>query len=383
LTTKAAQEAFSAALVRYAGWMRGTVLPFWAERAWDKRRGGFYEALDFQGRPVAETVRRVRVQSRQVHVFATATRLGWIGAERLAHEGFDYLLDYACPEEGERGCVHRLAPDGSILDSKRDLYDQAFVLLACAAMIRAFKESRAPALAQKALAFLDRELASSQGGYLEDDAKTLPRRQNPHMHLFEACMALHEAAPEGGFLQRANGVFALFEARFFDAPAGVLREFFTASWKLDEARGDVLEPGHMAEWAWLLERRARLQGRLDANMQGLLFKNAEALGADGSGFLVDETRIGRAAGGPRRLWPQTEYLKACIVLAKKGDEGAMRTGAELVDRLFATYLNEPVSGLWCDRFDGSGARMAQDVPASILYHLFDAAVEAQVFLDHA
>ena len=169
-------------------------MPLWAARGYDKARGGFYETLDFSGAPVDGQPRRVRVQARQIHTFSHTALHGWRdGAEALAAEGFEYFLSRACPNGGARGCAHLLSDDGDIIDDRRDLYDQAFLLLACAARWRAARDRRALDLADRTIAFMDRELASPHGGWLESDRRETPRRQTPHMHLFEAFLALFGA----------------------------------------------------------------------------------------------------------------------------------------------------------------------------------------------
>src|SRR2546430_13023820 len=44
----------------------------------------------------------------------------------------------------------------------------------------------------------------------------LPRRQNPHMHLLEALLALHVATGEKNWLRRAGALVDLFKRRFAD-----------------------------------------------------------------------------------------------------------------------------------------------------------------------
>jgi mannose-6-phosphate isomerase len=52
------------------------------------------------------------------------------------------------------------------------------------------------------------------------------KRQNPHMHLLEAYLALDEAAPGRGYLDRAGALIGLFKGRLFDPEVGVVREHF-------------------------------------------------------------------------------------------------------------------------------------------------------------
>lgn len=355
-----------AALKRLEDWFVTRALPLWA-RAGADAAGGFYETLSYAGAGLAGR-RRVRVQCRQIHTFTEAARRGWLPAgERIAARGFERLIASAVPSDGARGCVHTLYDDGRVDQYLRDLYDQAFLLLACAARIRAAGDERALAIAKNTLAFLDREFASPHGGYRENDRGGHPRRQNPHMHLFEALMALNRATGDAGALDRAHAIDALFRAKLFDAKAGALREYFNDDWSLIEKVSDRLEPGHMAEWVALLDRYERLSGATRMSAKKALYAGAEAWRIPGEPFLPNSAILGaRAAPAARRLWPQTELLRAAVILREEKDANA------LAEALFETYLAVETEGLWCDEFGVDGERLAETVPASILYHLYEA-----------
>lgn len=367
-------QRLAAAIDRLTEWHVARVLPLWARVA-QESQGGFFESLDFSARPVTGQARRVRVQCRQIHTFSDAARRGWLPeGETIAAKGFARLLATACPNGGARGCIHRIDDEGAVIDSRRDLYDQAFLLLACASRFGAAMDDAAREVADATLAFLDLELSSPFGGYREDDAATLPRRQNPHMHLFEALMALHAASGDPEFLIRARAVDTLFATRFVDSDAGVLRESFMDDWTLDRARGDVIEPGHMAEWVLLLDRFEALSGEDRSATKRMLFDGARATAAPSdSPFIPSRSVAGRpTARGARRLWGQTEFLRAALVMARAGTPGAADLAGDLIDALFKSYFNQKVDGLWCDEYDATGAPIARDVPASILYHIHEA-----------
>ncbi len=359
-----------AATLRLKDWFVQRALPLWAKAGVDAH-GGFCESLDFTGAPVPGR-RRVRVQCRQIHTFTEAARRGWLpDGEAIAARGFDRLLATAVPKDGARGCVHSLHDDGAVDQQLRDLYDQAFLILACAARIRAANDPRARAIARNTLDFLDREFASPHGGFRENDRGGYPRRQNPHMHLFEALMALHTATGDKAILDRAHALEALFRAKFLDAKAGALREYFNDDWSLIDRVSDKIEPGHMAEWVALLDRFERLTGETRTAIKQSLYQSADARRIPGEAFLPNETMLGaRPDHASRRLWPQTELLRAALVLGKNSEAAA------LIEALFATYLNEDVEGLWCDAFGDEGEKIATTVPASILYHLLEAACGA-------
>ncbi len=359
-----------AAIEKLKDWFIGGALPLWAAACADSS-GGFYETLSFDGAGLPGR-RRVRVQCRQIHTFTVAAERGWLAAgEAIAARGFDRLLETAVPNSGARGCVHTLHDDGAVDQHLRDLYDQAFLLLACAARIRAAKDARALTVARNTLAFLDREFASPHGGYRENDRGGHPRRQNPHMHLFEAMLALHEATGDAAMLERAQAIEALFRAKHFDAKAGVLREYFNDDWSLIEKVSDRIEPGHMAEWIALLARFERQSGETRAGLKTALLEGAERFRMPGEPFLPDAAMLGaRAAAASRRLWPQTEFLRATLIAGEHADAAA------IIDGLFGSYLAASPQGLWTDEFDAGGSGVSTAVPASILYHLLEAVCTA-------
>ncbi|MEM9169593.1 MAG: AGE family epimerase/isomerase [Pseudomonadota bacterium] len=374
-------SAFPAAAARLSSWYRGKVLPLWIERCYAHGDGGFVEALDFEANPLVDMPRRVRVQARQIYTLSRAALLGWHdGAAALAETGFDYFLERCCPDDGARGCVHTLGRDGTVTDDTRDLYDQAFLLLACGWHWKASGDARALALIDKTLDFLDRELAAPTGGFQENDRNGAPRRQNPHMHLFEATTAIFTLTGEQRFAERADAMFALFRDRFFDPGHDVLREFFNADWTpAPGEKGETIEPGHMVEWVWLLRVYESARGVDAGAFKARLYDKAVAVGyAPGTPFLVDAMSMHAApAPGARRLWPQTEHIKALCARHAAGSADALDDAARLIDACFETYFAQPVEGLWCDRFDAAGAPAADTVPASILYHLIDAVLAVE------
>lgn len=140
-------------------------------------------------------------------------------------------------------------------------------------------------------------------------------------------------------------------------------------------RSDRLDPGHMAEWTWLLRRFSRIY---DADVDGLcalLLARAQSLGLTPDGFLADEVDVnGKALVDRRRLWPQTEYLKALIVEAGY-DSRTINEAADFADHLHTNYLRPAPPGGWCDQFSLAGTPTARNIPASTLYHLFVPALE--------
>jgi mannose-6-phosphate isomerase len=343
----------------YWDWLTQHALPLWAEAGVDRVQGGFEELLGQDGRPVAAP-RRARVQGRQSFVFATAGSLGWDGPWReVAGLGLEYLE--RCYKRDDGLYATLAGPDGVVVDQTAMTYDQTFAMLAAAAMHR---HGLGPGEAY-ALGLLDRLEKLRRhpgGGFIEPGPGFL---SNPHMHLFEAALAWIEAGGQARWHALADEIMALALTSFIDRTHGVLLEQFDSAWApaAGEA-GDSVEPGHLFEWSWLLERWARLGGSAEAHDAALLLFEAGRRGVDATrNVAIDETtRTLTPRRATARLWPQTERLKAALLL---GRESEARAAAQSLWH----YLQTSRPGLWRDRLAEDGRFIDEPAPASSLYHI--------------
>ena len=110
-----------------------------------------------------------------------------------------------------------------MLDPLRDTYDHAFVLLALANVYALDRDAQVRAEIDATLSFMDQRLRSPHGGFLEGLPATMPRRQNPQMHLFEAMIATFDATQEPGVPEPCRGLLRLFVANLYDSRNGARR----------------------------------------------------------------------------------------------------------------------------------------------------------------
>jgi mannose-6-phosphate isomerase len=320
------------------------------------------------------------VQARQIWCYAKAAQMGWYPQGRaVALKGLEHLLARAKAPDGRPGYVHRLTPEGTVLDARRDAYDHAFVLFALAAVYALDQDAQIRAEIDALLAFLDTHLRSPHGGVHEGLPVSLPRRQNPHMHLFEAMIACFEVTHDLSFQNRAGEFFALFLANLYDKQKRILTEYFEEDWAKIEPVS--VEPGHQAEWVWLLKGFERITGCPTGQRRAELLATALRYRDEATGCLVDE---GDAAGhirrDTRRLWPQSEMAKAWIAQAESGEPGAADEARAALVRLERHYLCHPVRGGWHDQFDRDGNSLVDTIPASSFYHVLCAVTEAEQVL---
>ena len=355
-------------------------LPLWSTEGWDPATGGFIDRLHQDGRADRLAPRRVFVQARQIYCFAKAAEIGWYPQGReIALKALEHLLAKAKSPDGRPGFVHTLAHDGSVLDSRRDTYDHAFVLLALSSVYALGRDAQVRGEIDALCSYLDSQLRSPHGGFLEGSPASMPRRQNPQMHLFEAMIAAFDATHDTVFQNRAGDFFALFLANLYDKQKQVLGEYFEDDWSRIEPVS--VEPGHQAEWVWLLKGFERITGCPTGRFRAELLASALRYRDEATGCLIDEgTAAGEIKRHSRRCWPQTEIAKAWIAQAEAGEAGAADEARAALSRLERHYLSHPVAGGWYDQFDREGNSLIATIPASSFYHVLCAVVEAEAVL---
>jgi mannose/cellobiose epimerase-like protein (N-acyl-D-glucosamine 2-epimerase family) len=209
------------------------------------------------------------------------------------------------------------------------------------------------------------------GGWRE--AGEHPYQANAHMHLLEACMAWEAIEPQGEWRAMADEIVALARRAFIDAEGGFLREFFDEAWAPAAGEdGRLVEPGHQFEWAWLLTRWGRLRGEAWALEAAIRLYEVGARGVDQArGVAMDALNDDLSVRSEQaRLWPQTERLKAALILAETAEGGRRILLADDARKAMAglqRYL-EP-SGLWRDKMRADGSFVDEPAPASSLYHI--------------
>ena len=351
-------------------WLFDKALPFWADIGEDREKGGVFEALDNNGEPLTEMVKRFRVQARQVYVFSHAYELGWKQGAEALQAPLDFMLKHCWLEEG--GWGHLYNRDGSVNDPTLDTYDQAFALVALGWAYKVTGEKLLLSKARDTLGVLESRLRHPLGGFAEGIPSRSARRANPHMHLFEAAIHWMQLHQDEQMAEMASEIFDLFKTRF--CVNGLLREHFNDDLSLisDKNAPELtwVEPGHMYEWAYLLGEYEKLTGR-SSDVTATMEAFADFYGvSEDSGFVLDFVQPNgrKVASAGSRLWPQTEYIR----LKLASDQAPQRqNGLKMLEWLKQSFLtiDDEQPGFWRDKLNVRGDLVSETAPASTLYHL--------------
>lgn len=376
MSLSAAQSELATVTEELNRWLMTEALPTWWAFGVDHVNGGFHEVLGLRCE-ITPAPRRVRVTARQIFTFALAGRLGWTGPwERTVEEGLAYFLDNCVLPNGAVRMVTNA--DGSPKDDTFCLYDQAFALFALAAAASVVKDrSRVETAAVKLRELLFTQYKNPVAGFEESIPPSLPLKANPHMHMFEACLAWEEVGGDKTWSKLADEIAELCLTKFLDPKEGWLKEFFNADWSVvDGVPGRICEPGHQFEWAWLLTRWGTSRKRPDAvaaarrlcelgETHGINVPQQVAIMG-----ILDDLSI---HDGTARMWSQTERMKGNVALAAVATDVAARDahlanvvkGARALQRFFEVDTN----GLWRDRMNADGSFVIEPAPASTFYHI--------------
>ena len=351
-------------------WLLTDAYPLWATRGYDEASGAFEESLTRDGSSAGQP-HRARVQTRQIYSYARAAYLGWSqrDASRLVTAGLEFFLAHYRRADGLFRTL--VAADGTALDDRAFLYDQAFVLLALAESQTVL--GRQPELLHTAKVLrsaLHERMKRAGPGFSSGVPDALPLLSNPHMHLLEAALSWIAVDGDPAWQALADEIVALARSRFIDPGSGALREYFDEHWSpLAGTPGRIVEPGHQFEWAWLLLCWGKAtEGGAYAAAQRLV-QIGEAHGIrDGIAInaLLDDFSV---HDGEARLWPQTERLKAAARMAAMTQEPHYWSMAAQAAAGLRRYLDTDVRGLWYDRLTVGGQFLQQPAPASSFYHI--------------
>lgn len=371
-------------LSSYIDWLSQDALSLWSKAGIDEF-GASIEQFTFSGSVDKNSDKRIRVQARQMLVFSAAQQQGWIKNGQALISGIDNFVEQFARLPNKAKLAHILDCDNTIINANHDLYDVAFFLLGYAWRYHALNDIDALNKAEQLLTVIDSDYKGAPGGWLEGNYQAPYRRQNPHMHLFEAFITLYQVTNDGKWLAKAGEIYCLFEMKFFDHKNGVLLEFFDDTWQPTPGKkGATLEPGHMMEWVWLLRQYQKLTQAPVDDYCHALYHNALKYGLDTSSqLLFDEVSLSDYAHKKtKRCWPMTEWLKASLAQAESTNNNYnyQQDALTAIAQLRRYYLQSSTPGQYVDQIDDNNQVCVDTAPASTLYHLVIAGLEAKKYL---
>lgn len=369
---------------QFRAWAVHQALPLWAGNGFDSGRDLFHERLHFNGQPITLPALRLMVQARQIATYSRAALREDYAAGEQALRCLHTVEQRYHRADGAPGWVFSLAQDGRPADCRRDLYAHAFILFAYAWAYRLSGDAGLRKRAWESSVELRDIFHAHNGGFLDaaPPYDTI-RRQNPHMHLLEAYLALFEATEEEIYLNFATELVELGISRFIEPNTSLLLEDFDSEWKPLEPFGhNRAEPGHLFEWSWLLQEYLRLNAgcKDEKNVRHLAQTLHQTALVHTNGCVLPVIRDGISENGTvtsahTRVWPQTEFMRSLAVTVPRQQLASNDVIASVLENFSIHYIPASLHGGWIDKLSADNTSKMDHMPASSLYHIYGAVCE--------
>lgn len=360
--------------------------------AFSDPQGGFYERLGKGFKPVLTGHRRLVTQCRQLSIYSDFVARGNKGiSTHDLRPQFDYITArYKNPATGL--WFFSLDDNRAVADDACDFYAMAFVVFACSHYYRATFDERARDVAKDVLNTIHTKFRlKNLPGFAEAVSQNgMPinriRRQNPHMHMLEACLFAFDVWDDADFMVMADELVGLFYTHFYKPDENALIEFLTDDLQHpDPQKGANLEPGHYFEWVWLLKKHARIKGQESIHDKacGHLLDFANRFGWDSlyGGIFDTISKTGTIIQDTKRIWPFCEGLKAnALMLEQVSDrQGLKDRVTDMVNVFNQKYMQE--RGFWTEWLNRNLTPAADYMPGTTPYHVYFGITETMDVLD--
>jgi mannose-6-phosphate isomerase len=374
----------------WVSWFWETRMPDWLDRVQDHANGGVYDVLDIDGVAIPNGEKSILTQGRTLFSFAHLALLsGDPALVQAARRQAGMLPKFRKGPGLYRRAINAAGhPTGLPADEVARSYDQCFIILGLSTWNKIEPSAENQAEIDACWLSLSTTLTDPETGLLlEDDTVTdpaapdaPPRSQNPHMHLYEACLQSYEMTGDATWLTRATTLRKIALRHFLDDDTDSLAEFVAPDLSpLAGEAGGRREPGHQFEWAWLLAREAEFTGDNTTRATARrLVQFAERFGWATSGALQGTAfdavwPDGRVMDGTFLLWPQTEAIKVYAIRHIAGDEAAGKQAQTLLCLMFEHWFaDHPV---WVNRVSDTGEVIWPEALTRLFYHLVIALTE--------
>lgn len=352
------------------------ILPFWIKHAPDRERGGFIGAIDNDLTRHPEADKGLVLHARILWTYAAAYRIYRKPVyKEMADEAYRYLLmNFRDAEYG--GYYWMLSCNGEPVQTKKQVYGQAFVIYALSEYVRA--EPNEKALEEAVFLFHLLEKHSHDPvyrGYVEAfgrdwretgdfslSTKDLNEKKsmNTHLHVMEAYTNLFRVWQSDLLRERLGELIDVTLDHILDESKEHFRLFFTETW---DVRSTDISYGHDIEGSWLLVEAAEALGDPERLKQAedAAIRMADAVlaeGLDEDGGLINEAGPDGWTETNKDWWPQAEAVVGWLNAYQLTGKADYLEAAKRVWRFIDRHIIDKENGEWFWGVDRSGHTQA-------------------------
>jgi len=300
------------------------ILPFWMERMKDDEQGGFYGQIKGDSQLIAEADKGGILNARILWSFSSA----YIQEKNplyleMANRAKTYILDHFFDQDFG-GTYWTVSFDGKPVDTKKQIYSQAFFIYAFTEYYRASGDESSLNTAIELFRLIeDHSFDAELNGYFEaysrdwilledlrlsEKDENEKKTMNTHLHILEAYSNLYRVWKDETLKKQLRNLIQIFTQKIVNQKTFHLDLFFDENWN---TKSTIVSYGHDIEASWLIDEAARVLGdkELLAHVQKICIKIAESAceGLQPDGSMVYELDKGHLETD-RHWWVQSEAV---------------------------------------------------------------------------
>lgn len=344
---------------------------WWLNHAIDHESGGFYGEISADNRAENNASKGIILNSRILWFFSeVALETSRLPANKraeyakAAQRAYDYIVNFFF-DKTHGGVYWELDAKGNPINTKKQVYAQAFTIYALTAYYKLTKDQQALSHALDCFELLEtKTIDREREGYLEaftcswghiDDLRlsekdlNFPKSQNTHLHILEAYTTLNQIHPTTEISSALRYSIELFDKYMIDKESFHLRMFMDNDWK-DFSPGYTY--GHDIEASWLIAKALESLG--DDNytnaLMPTLIKIAEVTlneGVGAHGQVIDAYDFTTKQQSPDIVWwVQAEALVGFLFAYRESKDVKYLRAAENIWSFIKQYQIDKKNGEW-------------------------------------
>lgn len=349
--------------------LESRIIPFW-NKLCDYERGGFYGYVSSDTLQTDKNAPKgVILHSRILWFYSNCyIVLGKEDCLEKARHCFEFLKNY-CVDREMGGVYWMMNADGTVNDSMKHTYCQAFFIYAMASYYDASKDREALDLAMSVfntvetkcvdeVAYLEaqsREFELIENDALSENGLMADKTMNTVLHLIEAYTELYRVSGDEKVSERLKFLLKLTLDKIYDKEGHKLLVFFD---KNMQVIGDIHSYGHDIEATWLLDRACEIIGNREiaekissmnkeiaANIADIAFENG-ALNNERDNDKINRYRV---------WWVQAEGVVGFLnAYSRYGEARYLETAQSIWNYIKEKIIDKREGGEWHNQIDEKG-----------------------------
>jgi cellobiose epimerase len=361
--------------------LRKNILSYWIKYSVEKKRDGFYGAVDLNGTPVLTAKKSCVLNARILWTFSAAAALyhdpQYAG---MADRAFETVQKYFA-DCLYGGYYMELNPDNSVASGIKHTYAQAFVIYSLCQYYAFNPAGKTLEILQDFFTLFETKTKDpDHAGYREaftTDWKIIeenrmadnnePKSMNTHLHVMEAYSALYKVWKDKRVKIRLTEMLNLFLDKIIrnDGHLGI---FFDKKFDETENSKGICSFGHDIEASWLLFEAAEILGdqKILEDMRKLSVKMVDAVERTGldrdGGLFLESTRFGSHLRTNKHWWLQAETLVGFMNAFQLTDDIKYWNVVELSWDFINRHVIDHQRGEWYTKVNRAGVPFLTEPP---------------------